>query len=640
MTDATQAPAVRRFGAFEIHLQLGELRKNGMRLRLSGQPFQVLAVLTERAGELVTREELHSKLWPSDTFVDFDHGLNNAVGRIREVLDDSSGTPRYIETIPRRGYRFIAPLTDVRPSVAPQSSEPVASIQPPVIPQVPESVKLQLSLQVKLLLGALTTIALCAIGVVLYRAYTGSGKQPPIKGIAVLPLANLSGDPGQDYLADGMTEELIGRLAAIRNLRVISRTSVMQFKETKQSVPDIAKKLGVDALVEGSVIRDGNRIRVHAQLIRAATDEHFWSETYDRELSDALALESDVAQSIAEKVEVTLSGDEHARLANTRTVPPEVYEAYLKGRFALDHYSNRDDIQKSIQYFDEATKKDPAFAPAYVGLAKAYGQLRTIFIGDRPEPLDPKVMSMARKALNLDSQLAEAHLVLANAEVIDWRWTDAESEYKRTLELNPNDATAHLEMANWLLSQGRSEEALSWARRGRELDPVLVTGDPIGWILFCEYRYDEAIREWRSDLALNPDDPGTLWRISYPLIAQGHTDQAIPFLEKAVAVSKGSAGPEGVLVRAYAHAGRRGDALRLLEELKARNRIGYIPAAALVNAYLGVGDNDNALLWLSKACDEHSNIVLWLKVHPHFDPLRNDPRFLALLHRVGLDQTN
>lgn len=639
MTDATQAPAVRRFGAFEINLQSGELRKNGMRLRLSGQPFQVLAVLTERAGELVTREELHSKLWPSDTFVDFDHGLNNAVARIREVLDDSSGTPRYIETVPRRGYRFIAPVTDIRPSAA-QSSEPVASIEPAISPPISSSAKHRLSLPAKILLGAVAAIALCAFGVVLYRSYTGSGKQPPIKSIAVLPLANLSGDSTQDYLADGMTEELIGRLAAIRNLRVISRTSVMQFKGTRQAVPEIAKTLGVDALVEGSVIRDGNRIRVHAQLIRAATDEHFWSETYDRELSDALALESEVAQSVAEKVEVTVSGEEQARLANTRTVSPEVYEAYLKGRFALDHYSNRDDIQKSIQYFEEATKKDPAFAPAYVGLAKAYGQLRTIFIGDRPEPLDLKVMSMAQKAVQLDPQLAEAHLVLAEAEVTDWHWAEAEVEFKRALQLNPNDAIAHLSMANWLLSQGRSEEALTWARRARELDPTLVSGDPIGWILFCEHRYEEAIHEWRSDLALKPDDPGTLWRISYALIAQGSTNEAISLLEKAVALSHRSAGPEGVLVRAYAHDGRRADALRLLDELQERNRKGYVPAAAFVNAYLGIGDNDKALLWLNKACDEHSNIVFWLKVHPHFDPLRNDSRFVALLHRVGLDQAN
>lgn len=639
MTDATQVPAVRRFGAFEINLQSGELRKNGMRLRLSGQPFQVLAVLTERAGELVTREELHSKLWPSDTFVDFDHGLNNAVARIREVLDDSSGTPRYIETVPRRGYRFIAPLTDIRPSAAAQNSKPVASIEPVVTPRISPSAKRWLSLPAKVLLGAVTSIALCIIGVVLYRTYTASGKQPPINSIAVLPLANLSGDSSQDYLADGMTEELIGRLASIRNLRVISRTSVMQFKGTKQAVPDIAKTLGVDALVEGSVIRDGNRIRVHAQLIRAATDEHFWSETYDRELSDALALESEVAQSIAEKVEVTVSGEEHARLTNTRTVSPEVYEAYLKGRFALDHYSNRADIQKSIQYFEEATKKDPAFAPAYVGLAKAYGQLRTIFIGDRPEPLDPKAMSMARKALQLDPQLVEAHLVLADAEFTEWHWAETEAEYKRALELNPNDAGAHVAMASWLLSQARTEEALTWARRGRELDPI-ATGDPVSWILFCSHRYDEALRETRSDLALKPDNPGALWGIGYLLIAKGEPEQAIPFLEKAVSVSHRSPGPIGVLVRAYAHAGRRTDALRLLEELKERNRKGYVPAAAFVNAYLGLGDNDSGLLWLSKACDEHSNIILWLKVHPHFDPLRNDSRFLALLHRVGLDQTH
>src|SRR5215469_8054835 len=320
MADATQALAVRRFGAFEINLQSGELRKNGIRLRLSGQPFQVLAVLIERAGEAVTREELQSKLWSADTFVDFDHGLNNAVARIREVLDDSSDTPRYVETIPRRGYRFIAPLTDVRlAAVNPSSAE--SSVSPPIEitrpgnsgSSVHPAEKRFTSFRLMILLGGV--LALFSFAFMVYRNRNGvviGPKQPAIKSLAVLPLKNLSGDPAQEYFADGMTEALIGHLSAIHDLRVTSRTSVMRFKDTQLSVPDIARTLSVDAIVEGSVIREGNRIRVHAQLIRGATDEHFWSEAHDRELRDVLGLQSDVAESIARRVEVTVTGEERA----------------------------------------------------------------------------------------------------------------------------------------------------------------------------------------------------------------------------------------------------------------------------------------------------------------------------------------
>lgn len=305
----TQGGPVLRFDSFEINLESKELRKNGMRLRLSGQPFQVLAVLIEHASEVVTREELHSKLWKVDTFVDFDHGLNNAVARIREVLEDSSGTPRYVETIPRRGYRFIAPLADVRPLIAPapaieSTGAPTQELAGAGATDSREFAPKQrfASAGSRVLLAAAILIAAVAIGFVLNRSSIKGTERRPITSLAVLPLKNLSGDPSQDYLAEGMTEELIGRLSGIHNLRVISRTSVMRFKDTKLSAPEIAKTLHADALVEGSVIREGSRIRVHAQLIRGAADEHFWSETYDREIGDVLSLESEVAQSIAEKV--------------------------------------------------------------------------------------------------------------------------------------------------------------------------------------------------------------------------------------------------------------------------------------------------------------------------------------------------
>jgi pentatricopeptide repeat protein len=632
------------FGPFEADLRSGELRKHGVRLKLQDQPFQVLALLLEHAGDVVTREELGQRLWPADTFVDFDTGLNSAVKKLRDVLADSADEPRYIETIPRRGYRFIAPLVDPNPATVPSSApEPglrpaheTASSQP--ASSVVTSAESFFFTRLRLLFGAAALLVLLVAGFLVYRnTGTGGTKQPAIKSLAVLPLKNLSGDASQDYLADGMTEALIGRLAGIHDLRVISRTSVMRYKDTKEALPEIAKALGVDAIVEGSVIRDGNRIRVHAQLIRAATDEHFWSEAYDSELRDVLTLQSDVARSIAQKVAVTITGEERARLTAVRPVAPEVYENYLKGRSILDKTYSTSGLEESIGYFEEATKRDPTFAPAYVGLADAYDKLGTVFIGNPPSETRPRVVNAARRALELDPGLTEAHVLLADVYQEQWRWSDAEAEYNRALDLNPNDAAAHVGFAHWLLCQGRTQEALTWTARGRALDPIAVSGTSIGETLFFARQYDESIREFRSVLAVQGDDAGTLWYLGYSLIANGQAQDAIPVLEKAASISNRSPGVIGVLIRAYAHAGRRKDALRVLDELKQRRQKGYVPAGAFVNAYLGLGDNEQAFVWLERAYQEQSNILQFLKVHPHFDPLRDDPRFKDLLHRVGLD---
>jgi TolB-like protein/Flp pilus assembly protein TadD len=455
--------------------------------------------------------------------------------------------------------------------------------------------------------------------------------------LAVLPLKNLSGDPTQEYLADGMTDALIARLSGIHDLRVISRTSVMRFKDPQLSVPEIAKTLRVDAIVEGSVMREGNRIRVTAQLIRGATDEHFWSETYDRELRNALTLQSELAQSIAKKVEVTVTGEEHERLTATRSVAPEVYESYLKGCFALNKSNSRAGIEESIGYFEDAINRDPTFAHPYVGLAKAYSELGTVFIGDSPEETRPKIMSAAQKALELDPDLSEAHVLLADVQQKQWRWADAESEYRRALELNPNDADAHVGLALWLLCQGRTDEAVAWAERGKKLDPLAASGTTIGWILFQSRRYDDAVRELRSVLAVRADDATALYFLGFVLTANNQPTDAIPVMEKAISVSNRSPGVIGVLIRAYVLTGRRSDALRLLAELKSRRKAGYVPAAAFVNAYLGLGENDQAFASLEQAYKEQSNILQFLKVHPYFDPIRGDPRFADLVRRVGLD---
>ena len=621
-----------RFGEdFQIDVSARRLERRGHVLKLERIPLEILVLLLERPGEIVTRDEIVARVWGKDVFLDTDNSIRGAIRKIRQVLKDDPESPRFIRTETGQGYRFIA-------AVATAGEKALGSRHLPSKVETPTRAEAT-SQRVRrwFILGTVAVLCLVALTYVLTRNHWRETASPKVKSLAVLPLKNLSGDPTQEYLADGMTEDLIGRLSGIRDLRVTSRTSVMQFKDTRMSTPEIAKALQVDAIVEGSVIREGNRIRVHAQLIRATTDEHFWSESYDREFGDALALESEVAQAIARKVEVTVTGEERARLVAARSVSPEVYESYLKGRSILDTAYSRADNEEAIAYFEQAIKRDPAFAPAYVGLADAYDRLATVFIGAPPGEVRPKVISSARKALELDPDLAQPHVLLADIYQEQWRWRDAEAEYKQALALKPNDAAAHLGYARWLLCHDRIDEALSWAHRGRELDPFTVTGNYVGQILFYGHRSNEAVPELRSFLAVKPHAASALWFLGFSLIDQSQPNEAIPVLEKAASASDRSPGVLGVLVRAYAHAGRRADALRILDELKRRRQKGYVPAGAFVNAYLGLGENEQAFAWLERAAQEQSNIMQFIKVHPYFDPIREDPRFKDLVRRVGLN---
>ena len=634
-----------RFGdGYELDFRPRRVRRGNHVLKLERIPLEILVLLVEHKDEVVTRDEIVLRVWGQGVFLDTDNSIRGAIRKLRQALKDDAECPRFIQTVTGQGYRFIAPVAPVeeenRAETLSSGLRSVGERQDRTAAKLPATEnghgrRSWLAHRWRLL-GAMSLIVLLAATTyILTRSSSAHSKASKITSLAVLPLKNLSGDPAQEYFADGMTEEVIGRLSMIRGLRVISRTSVMQFKDTRLSTPEIARKLGVDALVEGSVMRDGNRIRVHAQLIRASTDEHFWSESYDRELGDVLTLESEVAQSIAQNVEVTVSGEERARLVAARPVSPEAYESYLHGMFAKDN--SRADVEKRIAWFDEAIRKDPAFAQAYVGLASAYGTLGTVFVGAPASETRPQVINAARKALELDPDLADAHVMLANTYMRQWKWAEAEAEYRRALDLNPNDAAAHDGFSDWLLCHGRMEEALAWARRARDLDPLGTSGHTIGWTLFNAHRYDEAIREFRDVLAVRPDDRLPLWPLGWALICNHQAQEAIPELEKAVSATDNSPGVISALIWAYAHAGRRADALRLLGELKKRQRTGYVPAGAFVNAYLGLGDNDEAFVWFEKAYEEQSNILIYIKVFPLFDPLRGDPRFQDLVRRVGLD---
>src|SRR6266852_3893163 len=645
MPDATQATAVRRFGAFEVNLQSGELRKNGMRLRLSGQPFQILAVLVERPGEVVTREELQSRLWPADTFVDFDHGLNNAVARIREVLDDSSDTPRYVETIPRRGYRFIASLADVRPATVPASAaeskiSPTHEITRPraLASSVLPGQKRFASIGLRALLGGAAVLAFFTVVLVQYRGGAKATKQIAIKSLAVLPLKNLSGDPTQEYLADGMTEALIGRLSAIHDLRVISRTSVMHFKDTQLSVPEIAKTLGVDAIVEGSVIREGSRIRVHAQLIRGATDEHIWSEEYQREYRSILVLQEEVARSIAERTKISLTRQERVDLAPTRAVDPEAHEDYLKGRYYFNQRT-ADALNKSIAYFQQAISRDPSYALAYSGLADAYALLG--FRGRFPsKDALSRAKAAALKAIAADDTLAEPHASLAFiAETHEWDWATAEREYKRALELNPGDARAHHWYAGYLMYVGRSEEGIAEAKRARDLDPLsLPVNNALAGRLLVAGRYNEALEQLQKTLELDPHFAPAHQTLGWAYLNKGKHKEAIHEFQQELQLS-GTDDTDFVLDLgfAYAAAGKRDDARRILAKLKKQHQRGLAPSGSIAILYGALGELNQAFAWLEKAYEERDPELTYLKVPARrFEPLRHDPRFQDLLLRMGL----
>jgi pentatricopeptide repeat protein len=485
-----------------------------------------------------------------------------------------------------------------------------------------------------LITAAAVALIMAAFAIWHLRSPKTDAAQVHIQSIAVLPFQNLSGNASQEYLADGLSEELTARLASIRGLRVTSRTSARQFKDSKQSAPEIAKTLGVDALVEGSVIREGNRVRVHAQLIRGTTDEHMWAASYDREMRDALPLEGELAQTIAEKIRITTTGDEHTRLTRAPVVDPEVYENYLKGRYS--GAKSRAELEQSIRYFEDSIRKDPTFAPAYVGMAEAYETLGTIFIGERPEITRPKVMWASQKALELDPSLIEAHTLLARVYQETWRWADAENENRRALDLNPNDGNAHLGMAKWLLSHGRIEEALQESERAHQLDPFGVSGIMGGWILYQGRRYDEALRQLRSVPPEHPDYANAQFFLGFVLLAKGQRDEAVSVLEHTLELTRGGIGVRAMLIHAYVQSGQREKALRMVNELKQQRRTGYVPAGAFVNIYAGMKDREQTLFWLEKAAEEHSNILQFIKTHPHFDFIRDDPRFQELVQRVGL----
>ena len=629
-----------RFGPFEADLRAGELRKHGVKLKLVGQPFEVLAMLLESPGQLVTREELRTRLWPTDTFVDFDHGLNAAVNKLRDALSESAEKPTYVETLPRRGYRFISAV-DLPDSLGLKLPVPEmpASLESPVV--VAESQIPSRYGRSRVFVTALVLVVILAVvfgfdlGGVRHRL-VGEPSVPRIQSIAVLPLENLSKDPEQEYFADGMTDELITNLAQISALRVISRTSAMQYKGTKKSLSEIARELHVDAVVEGTVMHSGDRVRITAQLIEASTDHHLWAASYDRDLQNVLSMQEEVTRAIVSEVRVKLTAKEQARLANMHPINPEAFQLWLKGRYYW-YKLNPEGLQKAIEYFQQALEKDPAYAPAYAGLADSYNLL-AFFNVFPPREVMPKAKAAAVKALELDDNLAEAHVSLGWAGfTYDLDWPAAGKHFDRAIVLNPAYPLAHSYYSLYLGALGRPEEGLTEAKRALDLDPVSPAINHYVVVqLYLARRFDEAIEQCRKTLELDPSFTPVHGTLAEVYSAKGMYREALAEYEEYSALSGGS--PRSTAFVGYAHArlGQRSQAFRVLEQLRAASKQKYVPALSFAIVYVGLGEKEQAFLWLEKAYDERTNSLAYLKVQATWDPLRSDPRFADLVRRIGL----
>jgi TolB-like protein/DNA-binding winged helix-turn-helix (wHTH) protein/Flp pilus assembly protein TadD len=620
------APAI-RFGLFELDVRTGEPRKRGVRVPLQGLPVQLLIVMLENPGQIVTRDELRARLWAADTFVDFDHSLHNAVARLREALGEDANNPRFIETLPRRGYRFIAPVdSPVMPQTVTSNVAPRSRFWRAFAPSV---------------------LALVAVPAVLVGFNVGGvrsrlfGKPPSahIDSIAVLPLKNLSDEREQDYFADGMTEALITDLGKVGALRVISRTSVMRYKDTKKPLPEIARELQVDALVEGTVARSGDRLRITANLVQASPERHLWAESYERDLRDVIALQNDVARTITQQIQVKLTPEEDARLTASHKVDPEAYKLFIKGRYFWVK-RNRESFNLAMGYFQQAIDRDPGYAAPYSGLADCYALFGSSFDvgGLAPSEVQPKAKAAALKALELDSSLSDAHNSLAYVKLTyDWDWQGAEAEFKRSLELNPGYAHGHHWYAHLLLSSGRRDEALAESNRALELDPVSpIINLHLGWHYLYTRQYDRALDQLAKTLELDPSYALAHWYRGLAYEQKKLYPDALREMGKAKDLLPGNLAVQSDIAHVYAVSGDKGAVEKVIAGLREESARRYVNQYEVALIFVGLGRNDQAFEWLDKAFRGHSDQLVYLKVDPRLDSIRSDSRFTELVRRVGI----
>jgi TolB-like protein/DNA-binding winged helix-turn-helix (wHTH) protein/Flp pilus assembly protein TadD len=635
---STGPPNRLRFGVFEADLRTGEVTKHGKRLSLQEQPFRLLALLLEKPRELLTREELHGKLWPQTT-LDFDHGLNKAVSKIREALGDSAENPRFIETVARRGYRFLADVTIVSGGEPETAADGLIARGAPGLLSVAHAnaSPRRPSRGWRFFGGGLALVLAISVS---WTLNPWRSADATIRSLAVLPLENLSGDASQDYFVDGMTDELITHLGQINTLRVISRTSAMTYKNVRKPLAEIAHELNVEAVVEGSVLRSGERVRIAAQLIRVPADEHMWAQSYEEDLRDTLTLQSKVAQDIAKQIRVTLNRVEKAALEKSKAVNPVAYETYLKGRYFLNKRTG-DGLSKAIEYFSNAIERDPTYAEAFSGLADAYALSGDWKYGVlSPKNAFPKARAAATKALALDDSLGEAHASLAFAlDLYVWDWEAAEAEYKQAIKLKPGYATAHQWYSWHLIMMGRNSEAMAEIRKAESLDPVsLIISAVIADVLCVAHLFDEAVAQSKRTLEMDRNFAVGHYELGQALVQKHMYDEAIAEFRRAIELSGHSGAFDSSLAHVLAVSGRKEEAIKILQELEARDDQNPSAGADIALIYVGLGDQDQAMIWLNKAYE--ARFKASILQFPAFDPLRSNVQFKDLRRRIGLGGTD
>jgi len=635
--------ATYRFGPYEIRTRTRELYKSGIKVKLRPQSFQILQVLSARAGNVVTRDELQRMLWPAETFVDFEQGLNTSINEVRRALNDSASNPRYIETLPKLGYLMVAPVQedDLAPeAVSVVEAEPEISIPGGPASEAPKPAGAR---PLRLWLGFAAAVLALVGGAAGYwrwqvarvRLQTSAG---PIL-LAVLPFENLTGDATQDYLSDGLTEEMIAQLGRVNPARfgVIARTSVMHYKHSQEGVAQIGKELGVQYVLEGSLRRQANSVRVSAQLIRVQGETHAWAREYDRQLSDLLGLQAEIAREISDEIQLAFV-DNRAQAPIKRPTlsqQSEAYDLYLEGLYFWNKRS-AEDFWRAIGYFEQAIAKDPNHAPSYAGLADCYALMGGYSSESLPEYM-VKARAAALRALEIDPDLPEAHTALAViVQNYDLDWQTAGNEYRRAIQLNPSYAMAHHWYAEHLGYLGRFEEAFRESERARQLDPLsLIIAADNGWLLLYSQQYDRALEKCRAVLEMDSHfarAEGCLLRVYE---ATGMFHEALARFEPTRRIST-ETGFWSELAYIDGLSGARQQAESALKTAIKYYRPQKSDPAVLALAYVGLGDKDQAFTWLEKAYAQHSNAMTGLKVDPIYGPLRSDPRFQELLHRVGL----
>ena len=622
-----------------VQPQLNSISTDGIVNRLEPKVMEVLLSLAEQAGEVVSKEELMQKVW-ADRFVT-DEVLTNSIFELRKALGDRARRPRFIQTIPKRGYRLIAPIsfqTEEATETETRRHEDAATQGTGRLDNDPSPGRLSPPRQqsrfmwiagvaaVLIILAALKWDALRGL-------MAGETKREVIRSLAVLPLKNLSNDEAQDYFADGMTEALTASLARLLPLRVISRSSVMQYKSASKAMSDIGRELDVDAVVEGSVLRAGNRVRITVQLIRTSTDSHLWAESYERDSNDIIALHREVSQAIAHEIEISLELQEEADRAIARAIKPEAYEAYLKGRHLADGVKE-EEIRGALVQFERAVAIAPDYAPAHAAMAGCH-----IWLVEhnhaRPDEIYPQAKAAAMSAIQLDDSLVEAHTWMGIVKIFyDRDWEGAEKELRRALELNPNYAKGHLWYGEYLWAAGRMEESIAEIKRAQDLDPMsLEIHLTAGYLFYTLQRYDEAMREYRRALIVDPDYAMAHKGLSHCYLRKSMMAEAEAEYEKFKELS-----PAPQAVQIPPHLSKwveREDTRTIIYAFSKVLNQKYVRPTHVARIYLDLGEPDRALYWLEKAYEERDSRLFFLKMDDDWNPLREDSRFIELMQRVG-----